>query len=62
MDATQCAGEGICNAGSKCIAHNFWMDFNENVNEFLMNKSLEDVLSKRRGNSINEHQVLRVTG
>jgi len=27
-----------------------------------MNKSLEDVLSKRRGNSINEHQVLRVTG
>jgi Rrf2 family iron-sulfur cluster assembly transcriptional regulator len=62
MDATQCAGEGICNAGSKCIAHNFWMDFNENVNEFLMNKSLEDVLSKRRGNSINEHQVLTVTG
>ena len=62
MDATQCSGEGICNAGSKCIAHNFWMDFNENVNHFLMNKSLEDVLSKRRGNSINEHQVLRVTG
>ena len=62
MDATQCSGEGICNAGSKCIAHNFWMDFNKNVNHFLMNKSLEDVLSKRRGNSINEHQVLRVTG
>jgi Rrf2 family protein len=23
MDATQCSGEGICNGGSKCIAHNF---------------------------------------
>ena len=61
MDATQCSGEGICNAGSKCIAHNFWMDFNENVNHFLMNKSLEDVLS-RRGNSINDQQVLIATG
>ena len=61
MDATQCAGEGICNAGSKCIAHNFWMDFNENVNHFLMNKSLEDVLSGR-GNSINDQQVLIATG
>ena len=61
MDATQCSGEGICNAGSKCIAHNFWMDFNENVNHFLMNKSLEDVLSGR-GNSINDQQVLIATG
>ena len=61
MDATQCSGEGICNAGSKCIAHNFWMDFNKNVNHFLMNKSLEDVLS-RRGNSINDQQVLIATG
>ena len=61
MDATQCSGEGICNAGSKCIAHNFWMDFNKNVNHFLMNKCLEDVLS-RRGNSINDQQVLIATG
>ena len=37
MDATQCS-ERACNGGSKCIAHNFWMDFNDNVNEFLMIK------------------------
>lgn len=62
MDATQCSGEGICNGGSKCIAHNFWMDFNDNVNEFLMTKSLDDVISKRRGNVQPKNEVLIATG
>jgi len=62
MDATQCSGEGICNGGSKCIAHNFWMDFNDNVNEFLMTKSLDDVISKRRGSVQFKNEVLIATG
>ena len=62
MDATQCSGEGICNGGSKCIAHNFWMDFNENVNEFLMTKSLDDVISQRRGSVQPKNEVLIATG
>ena len=53
MDATQCSGEGNCNAGSKCLAHNLWTELNENVNGFLMNKSLYDVLNAR-GNNLNE--------
>ncbi len=52
MDATQCSGEGNCNAGSKCLAHNLWTELNENVNGFLMNKSLYDVLNAR-GNKLN---------
>ena len=62
MDATQCSGEGICNCGSKCIAHNFWMDFNDNVNEFLMTKSLDDVISQRRGSVQLKNEVLIATG
>jgi len=62
MDATQCSGEGICNGGSKCIAHNFWMDFNDNVNEFLMTKSLDDVITNRRGSVQLKDKVLIATG
>ena len=29
MDATQCSGEGTCNSGSKCVAHNFWIELND---------------------------------
>ena len=45
MDATQCSGEGNCSAGSTCLAHNLWTDLNHQVQSFLMDKSLEDVLS-----------------
>ena len=44
MDATQCSGEGNCSAGSKCLAHDLWTDLNYQVQSFLMDKSLEDVL------------------
>ena len=59
MDATQCSGEGICNDGSKCIAHNFWMEFNDSVNDFLMTKSLDDVIANRRG-SVKLKDELRI--
>ena len=62
MDATQCSGEGICNNGTKCIAHNFWIDFNDSVNEFLMTRSLEDVISQRRGSVEQTGQALIATG
>jgi len=50
MDATQCSGEGNCSAGSKCLAHNLWTDLNHQVQSFLMDKSLEDVLSDSSNN------------
>ena len=62
MDATQCSGEGICNDGSKCLAHNFWMEFNESVNDFLMTKSLDDVIANRRGSVKLKDELLIATG
>jgi Rrf2 family transcriptional regulator, iron-sulfur cluster assembly transcription factor len=62
MDATQCSGEGICNDGSKCLAHNFWMEFNDSVNDFLMTKSLDDVISNRRGSVKLKDELLIASG
>ena len=62
MDATQCSGEGICNDGSKCLAHNFWMEFNDSVNDFLMTKSLYDVIANRRGSVKPKDELLIATG
>ena len=62
MDATQCSGEGVCNSGTKCIAHNFWIDFNDNVNQFLMTRSLDDVISNRRGSFDQMDKALIATG
>ena len=47
MDATQCGGESNCSSGSTCLAHNLWMELNTEVDDFLMSKSLEDVVGKR---------------
>ena len=62
MDATQCSGEGICNDGSKCLAHNFWMEFNGSGNDFLMTKSLDDVIANRRGSVKLKDELLIATG
>ena len=62
MDATQCSGEGVCNSGTKCVAHNFWIDFNDNVNQFLMTRSLDDVISNRRGSIDQMDKALIATG
>tara|TARA_B110000438_G_scaffold30256_1_gene29441 strand:+ start:184 stop:642 length:459 start_codon:yes stop_codon:yes gene_type:complete len=63
MDATQCSGEGNCSAGSKCLAHNLWTDLNHQVQSFLMDKSLEDVLSDSRndkGSTLNNNNKLLI--
>ena len=54
MDATQCLGEGNCSAGSKCLAHNLWTDLNHQVQSFLMDKSLEDVLKDSTEEGLNK--------
>ena len=62
MDATQCLGEGTCKAGSKCMAHNLWSELNDNINNFLMNKSLKEVLNSRLNDLEGNKISLIVTG
>ena len=40
----------------------FWIDFNDNVNEFLMTRSLDDVITNRRGSVEQTGQALIATG
>ena len=54
MDATQCLGEGNCSTGSKCLSHNLWTDLNHQVQSFLMDKSLEDVLKDSTEEGLNK--------
>ena len=63
MDATQCSGEGNCSAGSKCLAHNLWTDLNHQVQSFLMEKSLEDVLidsTNNKSSTLNNNKKLLI--
>ncbi len=62
MDATQCSGEGTCNAGSKCMAHNLWTELNDNINTFLMDKSLKDVLNSKMNSAEVDKNFLIATG
>jgi Rrf2 family iron-sulfur cluster assembly transcriptional regulator len=66
MDATQCSGEANCSSGSKCLAHNLWTDLNDQVQSFLMDKSLEDVLNGKKflskPNKNTENSLLIATG
>ena len=63
MDATQCGGVGDCNGGSTCLAHNLWMELNSEVDYFLMNISLEDVIkNKTRNKDRNLDKLLIASG
>ena len=51
LDATQCGGSSDCFSGRKCLAHDLWSELNNQVDSFLLSKSLEDVISKHRKNN-----------
>jgi len=48
MDATQCGGTADCDSGKKCLTHDLWSELNDQVESFLLGKSLEDVIGKKR--------------
>ena len=62
MDATQCGGASDCHAGTRCLAHNLWSELNSQVDNFLINKSLEDVIANKRSSLDRKPKDLIVTG
>ena len=46
MDATQCGGTADCHSGSRCLAHDLWTDLTKHVDNFLLERSLDDVILK----------------
>lgn len=35
IDATSCYGKEDCNGGQRCLTHKLWVDFSQNLYEFL---------------------------
>jgi len=44
------------------MAHNLWSELNDNINSFLMNKSLKEVLNSRLNDSEKNNISLIATG
>jgi len=62
MDATQCGGASDCHAGTRCLAHDLWSELNSQVDNFLISKSLEDVIANERSSQDRKLKDLIVTG
>ena len=48
LDATQCGGSADCHSGNRCLTHDLWSELNSQVDNFLINTSLEDVIADKR--------------
>ena len=62
MDATQCGGTVDCNSGKRCLAHDLWAELNNEVDNFLLSKSLEDVIGKKKNNTFALDEDLIASG
>ena len=62
LDATQCGGTADCHSGTRCLAHDLWSQLNTQVDNFLINKSLEDVIADKRSSFKNKTKDVILIG
>ena len=62
MDANKCGGASDCHPGTRCLAHDLWSELNSQVDNFLISKSLEDVIANERSSQDRKLKDLIVTG
>ena len=48
LDSTECGGTADCLLGEECLSHYLWSQLNNELESFLKNKSLADVLEKNK--------------
>ncbi|WP_110686568.1 Fe-S cluster assembly transcriptional regulator IscR [Salinicola aestuarinus] len=46
VDATRCQGQADCHQGSKCITHHLWCDLSDEIQRFLSDISLEELVRR----------------
>jgi len=56
LDATRCGGKGNCHDGETCLTHHLWKDLSEQIQDFLTQISLAELLSRSETQSISERQ------
>tara|TARA_R110000824_G_scaffold7892_6_gene35955 strand:+ start:72291 stop:72779 length:489 start_codon:yes stop_codon:yes gene_type:complete len=52
LDTTKCQGTGDCQNGAICLTHHLWQDLSEQINSFLSNITLADLVGKSEINQI----------
>jgi Rrf2 family iron-sulfur cluster assembly transcriptional regulator len=56
VDATNCSGEGNCQDGNTCLTHYLWQDLSMQIQTFLSDISLADLVSRADVRSVAERQ------
>jgi Rrf2 family iron-sulfur cluster assembly transcriptional regulator len=56
IDATNCSGEGNCQDGNTCLTHYLWQDLSKQIQTFLSDISLADLVSHGDVRSVAERQ------
>ncbi|OLO04811.1 MULTISPECIES: Fe-S cluster assembly transcriptional regulator IscR [Salinicola] len=46
VDATRCQGQADCHQGSKCITHHLWCDLSDEIQRFLSDISLQELVRR----------------
>ena len=52
VDATQCGGRENCHSHGRCLTHDLWDGLSEQIEEFLSNVSLQDMIDRHRVQSV----------
>lgn len=47
VDATRCDGEGNCQEGVMCLAHDLWSDLSQQMEQYLSTISLQDMIERQ---------------
>lgn len=56
VDATRCSGQADCQQGSKCITHHLWCDLSDEIQRFLGEISLQELVRREEVRAIAQRQ------
>jgi len=56
VDATRCHGQADCQQGSKCITHHLWCDLSDEIQRFLSDISLQELVRREEVRTIAQRQ------
>lgn len=49
VDVTRCGGKANCHRNSRCLTHDLWTELSQQLQDYLSQRSLMDVLQRRVG-------------
>jgi len=56
VDATRCHGEANCHQGSKCITHHLWCDLSDEIQRFLSDISLQELVRREKARTLGQRE------